>query len=241
MPIATADDILTEVMAHYTSTDTQTASSYIKIAIDRLCFDLPIIVAKYSLRLTADTAEYSFGSGAPWYAWGSTTTATTASVVRVESAFYRSAAGSESKLIATVPQEMDAKIPNWRFADSGTPQKIYHQNDDTGAVALGLYPAPSASSSPATGAGYPRVDMVTWNTFSSGFTGTVTVPSCIKNPLIVAYGALDAIYSREAEGDGRQWHDLYIREKGVLFQQLAGALREYRPTISNRPSFRRPV
>lgn len=241
MAITTAANVLTEVLAHFRGEDTTTAESYIAIAIDRLCYDLPILKNKFSLKLTAGTSEYSFGSGSPWYTWGTSNTATTATVIRIESAWYLDSSSAWRRLDPTSTQKLDTENETWRYQDSSSPYEIYTQSDSAGALSIGVFPTPDTTSDPATGAGYPRMDFTTWHTFSSGFAGTATIPSCIRNPLVLVYGALYAIDPREGASDGESWRAKYHREKGILSEQLMSNVKGYRPNIVNAPRAPRTV
>lgn len=242
MAITTAADVITEIRALVRGADSTTASSYLAIAVDRLCFDLPILVGKYSLALTADTSEYSFGSGSPWYTQGTTTTATTASVIRIESASYLESSESATLLDPVSVDELNALAPRWRYTDSSNPTHIYNQNSSAGVTGFGFFPAPDTTSDPANGSGYPRVDFVTWNTFSATFAGAVTIPSSIRNPMVLAYAAAYAIAEREGDGATRQtYYDLYMLEKNTLAHQLMGGVRNQHPIIANRPRAPRTV
>lgn len=231
--LGTAAEIITEIQGHYRSIDSTTVASYLIIGINRLCYDLPIMTGRYSLKLTAETFEYPLGSGSPWYAWGSSTTATTATAVRIESAYYVESSTSWVKLFPTSSQELDIDNPNWRYESSSNPTKIYTQNDTSGALSVCLYKIPDTTSTPATGAGYPRVDFVMWNSFASTFSGTVTVPSSIRDPLILVYATMSAIHARENNGEGMEWEQKYLRAKSILSYDFNHRIKGNRPNIVN--------
>jgi len=240
MAISTAANIITEVQATYRAIDSTTVQSYLSIVMDDLCKDLPIVVDKCTLKLTADTQEYALATGAPWYAWRTTTATqasnTCASLVRIESAHYISSSTSRTPLIPTTVQKLDqtTETQNWRYDDSGTPIYIFTTPNSTGGFSVGLYPAPDTTSSASGGVYYPSVDFVYRNKIGSSFTGTATIPSSITNPDVLVQGVLWHIYKRENNGDDGPYYPLYIKAKSNLADELARRHREYRVNAVNQ-------
>lgn len=234
MAIATAADIITEVRAHLRGVDSTTVGSYLSIVMDELCKDLPIVVDKVSLALTANTSEYSLAAGSPFYTWGTTTTSTSVSLVRIESAHYLTSADSRRLLEPTVVQKLDQTpaTQDWRYQDSGTPEKIAVTPTNTGSFAITLYPAPDTTSSPANGSGYPRVDIVFREKIGAAFTGSAAIPASITDPDVLIQGTLAYVHQRENGEPGIYW-ELYMKAKAKLADEIARRHREFRPNFVN--------
>jgi len=221
MAIATAADVVTEIRAHYKGIDATTAQNYLDITINELCRDFPIIIDRFSIALTADTSEYTIGSGAPFHAYQGTATATSASLVRIESAYYKKDALSGHELKPVTIQELDERNPSWRYETSSTPRNIYVTQNSTGDMKIGLYPAPDTTSDPADGSGFPRIDVVFREKFSSSFTSTQPIPNAITNPMILVYGAIVKICIRENDAKTKDYLPFHQREYGKLYDEMA--------------------
>jgi len=238
MAIATASDIVREVQAHYKGIDSTSVIDYLNIVVNELCRDLPLTQSKFSLALTADTGEYAFAASAPWYSQGTTNTATSISVLKINSAHYREDSDSYSKLEAVSTQELDAKDPNWQYHDSGKPRYIYTTNNATGVPTLGLYPKPNTTSDPANGSGFPRVDFIARVKYGAAFVTTDPIPAAISDPEVLIHGVLWRIYERENNANYEKHYQLYLMAKARLYNEITNRLRDYKPT--NTPTLRSP-
>lgn len=237
MAISTAQNILTEVMAHYKGIDSTTALSYIAITVDDLCKDLSLVTSHQSLAFTSGTGEYSFSSGSPWYTWGTTNTATSLPIAKITSAFYRASSTSYNKLIEISPDELTARTPEWRYQASGTPQYIYTENDSSGIPKIGVYPKPDTTSTPADGSGYPRLDFEYRVKYGSTFTNTsnltsTTIPSSITDPNVIIYGALWRIHYRENGGDPGPHYAGFKVARTKLSNELSNRLKGNHESIT---------
>jgi hypothetical protein len=232
MALGTATEIITEIKAHYKGIDTSTAQSYAIVAFNELCKEIAVVNQSVSLGLTADTGIYPFASGSPWYLIGTGTTTTALPIIKISSVYYLADSTSRIKLIETSPDELDIKFPEWRYQDSGTPQYVFIENDNTGVPQMGIYPAPDTTSSPATGAGYPRVDARYRAKYGDSFTGSTAVPPTISDPLVIVYGALWRIHARENNGALGPHYQLYMSAKTKLGNEISNRLKSNRNSIS---------
>lgn len=223
MAITNATEVIAEVMAQYSGSDTTSVTDMLKITVDEICRDFALAVSRASLALTADTQEYAIGSGAPWYTQtNNTVTATTESVVRIKSALYiKDADSGEVPLIPTVPEELIEDYPRYRYDDSADPTHVYTTVGTTGGMMFGLYPKPDTTSvnDTTTTLSYPRVDFEFHSKIT--FTGTTTVPSAITNPLLLVYGTAAKIAQREGDLDRHGYFEqLYNMERASLQKEL---------------------
>lgn len=230
MPITTANDIVTEITASYKGIDQTTALNYLAMVVDEICMDHPLIHASFSLRLTANTGEYTLGSGAPWYQLGSTSTANSETIARIDTAHYLPVSGSYRDLVVTSVNELDTRDPNWRYHSSGSPSHIYATTDGTGNVVIGLYPKPDTASTPADGSGFPRVDLRARVKYGSTFTGSTVIPKAITDFDVLKHGVLYRIYQRENNGDAGLHRDNYIAARGRLYRELQMRFNANKPT-----------
>lgn len=244
MALATADDIITAIKAHYKGIDTTSATDALATTINELCRDTDIVHGTASLATTAEVGEYTFASGSPWYTLATTTTATTLPVVKIDSVHYLSSATSYTRLEETSVQELNARFPEWQYASSGTPQYVYAYTTSAGQTMVGFYPIPDTTTTPtmlaatANNVSFPRIDFRYRAKYGSTFTGTVTVPSSITDPDVLIEGALWRLHKRENTGNAGPHFQLYMKAKSNLVRELQTRLRENKPEFT--PMLRAP-
>lgn len=234
MAIDKADDIIGQFRRIYPDCDSTQAQVLLQTVHRELCEDLPIMTDDWSLALSAGGRETEVGTGAPWYATGTSTVKDASGMLMIEHCVYRADGSSSRELQVTSAEELTANTPNWRNTPNGTPQFVYTFTNASGNVTVGLHPAPSSASSPGNGSGYPRLDLKARITNADVFSGVVTKPRTVRSHLIYVYG-MAFHYSLE-QNNGRQaeFMQLYQMERVKVANLLYGRQRQYK--LNFRPA-----
>ena len=235
MAFKTSSEVIAEFQSHFPDCDSTTAASLFLNAIQEIGRDLNLFHDSASLKLNANGGTYNLVSsaGSPWYALGDTTTKATSFLTECHDVYYVTSSTERTQLQPITTKELSDSNPEWRYADSGTPQYFYLTSSSGGAITFGLYPKPDTATSPSNGTGYPRVDLY----YRVVPASATEVPDVLRNDDAVLLHMLMRYALRVGDGRHGNYNSLFLEARGRALKSLHSNQREHPMKFTARRSY----